>query len=134
MQRLDIIENKMSTSQQLEELDKKIHNNVTKLGSLVGIALKSLKEKESIIDRIEQNPTRIAKLEEVINVLGLAFSSIKTSEEVSTSKNLKLTSVPKGPKPSKGASSSKEKGDLKMISVHPNFTKIKRSLSWTLNS
>ena len=52
MQRLDIIGNKMPTNQQLEELDKKMHNQITKLGSTVGNALKLLKEKEPHTDRV----------------------------------------------------------------------------------
>ena len=123
MQRLDTIENKMPTNQQLEELDKKMHNQITKLGSTVGNALKLLKEKEPLTDRIEQSPARIDKLEEVIDVLGSDFSSIKTSEDTS---NLKFTYVSKVPRPNLSASSSREKGDLKMISVHPTFRKIKK--------
>ena len=49
------------------------------------------------------------------------LSSTKTSEEASTNKDLKFTYVSKVPRPNMGASSSKEKGDLKMISVHPTF-------------
>ena len=90
--------------EQFENLDKKVHNQVTKLGSTVGNASKLLKEKEPITDRVEQSPARIDKLEEVINVLGSAFSSIKTSEESSTNKNLKLTYAPKVPKLNTGAS------------------------------
>ena len=102
MQRFDIIENKMSINQQVEELDKKMHNQITKLGYMVGITLKSLKEKEPHTDRVEQSPARIDKLEEVIDVLGTAFASIKTSEETSKNKNIKFTYVPKVPRPNIG--------------------------------
>ena len=68
----------MPTTKQFENLDKRVHNQVTKLGSMVGNVLKLLKEKDSII---EQNPNRIDKLEEVINNLGSSFASIKTIEK-----------------------------------------------------
>jgi peptidoglycan hydrolase CwlO-like protein len=79
MRRLEIIENKMSTMEHIENLDKKIHNHITQYDSRVGTTLKMIKEKEPIIDEvIKQSPSRIDRLEEVINNLGFAFSSIKT--------------------------------------------------------
>jgi hypothetical protein len=123
MQRLDAIENKMPTVEHIENLDKKIHNHVTQFGSKVGITLKMLKEKEPIInERMEQSPARIDKLEEIINNLGSAFSSVKTIEKVTPSKNCKFTYVPKA----NGAISSKGNEELKMISVHPNFIDVIR--------
>jgi hypothetical protein len=118
MQRLDAIENKRPTVEHIENLDKKIHNHVTQFGSKVGITLKMLKEKEPIInERMEQSPARIDKLEEIINNLGSTFSSVKTIELATPSKNCEFTYVPK----TNGATSSKGNEDLKMISVHPNF-------------
>ena len=46
MRRLDIIENKVATVELIENLDKKIHNQITQYGSKVGMILKNLKEKE----------------------------------------------------------------------------------------
>ena len=40
MQRLDIIENKIATVELIENLDKKIHNQITQYGSKVGVTLK----------------------------------------------------------------------------------------------
>ena len=40
MQRLDIIENKISNVEHIENLDKNIHNHITQIGSKVGITLK----------------------------------------------------------------------------------------------
>ena len=45
MRRLDAIENKVATIELIENLDKKIHNQITQYGSKVGMALKNLKEK-----------------------------------------------------------------------------------------
>ena len=67
-----------------------MHNQITKLDSTVGNALKLLKKIEPLTDRVEQSPAITDKFEEVINVLGLTFSSMKTSEETSKNKNVKL--------------------------------------------
>ena len=56
-------------------------------------------------------------MEEIINNLGSAFSSVKTIERTPRSKTCKFIYVPKN----KGATSGNESEDLKMISVHPNF-------------
>ena len=45
MQQLDIIENKISTIELVENLDKKIHNLITQYESRVGVTLKILKRK-----------------------------------------------------------------------------------------
>ena len=50
MQRLDIIENKVATVELIENLDKKIHNQITQYGSKVGVTLKSFKEKELVVN------------------------------------------------------------------------------------
>ena len=78
MQRLEIIENKVATIDLIENLDKKIHNQITQYGSKVGVTLKSFKEKEPIVnEKIDQDSTRIDKLEGIITNLGSAFSSLK---------------------------------------------------------
>ena len=46
MQRLEIIENKFATVELIENLDKKIHSHITQFGSMVGVTLENLKEKE----------------------------------------------------------------------------------------
>ena len=43
MQRLEIIENKVATVELLENLDRKIHNEITQYGSKVGVILKFFK-------------------------------------------------------------------------------------------
>jgi hypothetical protein len=108
----------MPSIEHLENLYKKVHNHITQFGSKVGIALKTLKENEPIInERIDQSSARISKLEEIINNLGSAFSSAKNIDRTPPNKNCKFIYVPKV----KGTTSSKGKEDLKMISVHPNF-------------
>ena len=74
MQRLEIIENKVATTELIENLDKKIHNQITQYGSKVGVTLKVFKEKEPVVnERIDQDSTRIDKLEGIITNLGSAF-------------------------------------------------------------
>ena len=75
MQRLEIIENNVATVELIENLDKKIHNQITQYGSKVGVTLKNVKEKVPIVnERINQDSTRIDKLEGIITNLGTAFS------------------------------------------------------------
>ena len=45
MQRLEIIENKVATVELIENLDKKIHNQITQYGSRVGVTVNFLKRK-----------------------------------------------------------------------------------------
>ena len=79
--------------------------------------MKNIKEKEPIVnERINQDSTRIDKLEGIITNLGTAFSSVKNTPSPPT-KIAKLMYVPKN----KGESSSKETADLKSISIHPNL-------------
>ena len=120
MQRLEIIENKVATVDLIENLDKKIHNQITQYGSRVGVTLNFFKEKEPIVnERIDLDSTRIGKLEDIITNLGAAFSFIKDTPTPPT-KIAKLMYVPKN----KGESSSKENADLKSISVRPNCLSI----------
>ena len=117
MQILEIIENKVATIELIENLDKKIHNQITQYGSKVGVTLKNFKEKEPIFnERIDQDSTIIDKLEGIITNLGSAFSSVKNTPNPPT-KIAKLMYVPKN----KGESSSKETADLKSISIHANL-------------
>ena len=79
-----------------------------------------LKEKGTVIhERIEESLSRIDKLEEIFSNLSTDFASAKTIEKTPI-KIGKTTQVTK----SKGATSSK--GDLKMISIHPDFVKVIR--------
>ena len=76
------------------------------------------KEKEPMInERIDQDSTRIDKLEGIVTNLGSAFSAIANTPNPPTTKVAKLMYVPKN----KGESSSKENADLKSISIHPNL-------------
>ena len=95
MQRLDIIENKIATVELIKNLDKKIHNQITQYGSKAGVTLKNLRKKEPIVnEKIDQDSTRIGKLEDIITNLGSAFSSMKNTPNPPT-KTAKFIYVPK---------------------------------------
>ena len=116
MQRLEIIKNIVATIELIENLDKKIHNQITQYGCKIGVTLKNIKEKEPIVnEKMNLDSTRIDKLEGVITNLETAFSSVKNTPSPPT-KIAKLMYVPKN----KGDSSIKETADLKSISIHPN--------------
>ena len=81
------------------------------------MTLKNIKEKEPMVnEKINQDSTRIDKLEGIITNLGTAFSSVKNTPSPPT-KIAKLMYVPNN----KGESSSKENADLKSISIHPDL-------------
>ena len=109
----------------IENLDKKIHNQIAQYGSKVGVSLKNLREKEPIVnEKIDQDSTRIDKLEYIITNLGTAFSVVKNNSNPPPTKVAKFIYVPKN----KGESSSKENEYLKSVSVHPNLFDILRNL------
>ena len=60
VQWLEIIGNQIATVELIENLDRKIHNQITQCGSKVGVALKSFKEKgPTVNEKIDQDSTRI---------------------------------------------------------------------------
>ena len=92
IQRLDIIENKIATVELIKNMNKKIHNQITQYGSKVGVTLKSLREKEPIVnEKIDQDSTRICKLEDIITNLGSAFSAVKNTSKSPPIKVAKLS-------------------------------------------
>ena len=118
MQRLEIIENKMATKEQIEELDKKIHNHITQFGSKVGNTLKELKGKDTMFnEKVELGFSRIDKMEEVMVKMGSAFSPPKTKPSTPQGGSFKSMYVPKD----NGVLPIKRNEDLKMIRVHTDF-------------
>ncbi|KAE8798591.1 Far1 [Hordeum vulgare] len=112
MQRLDAIENKIATIELIEDLDRKIHNQITQYGSKVGIVLKNLREKEPIVN----DSSRIGKLEDVITNLGSAFAAVQNTPNLTLKKTVKSVFVPKA----SGESSNKDE-NLKMINDHATY-------------
>ncbi|KAE8817837.1 Far1 [Hordeum vulgare] len=112
MQRLDAIESKIATIELIEDLDRKIHNQITQYGSKVGIFLKTLREKELIVN----DSSRIGKLEDVITNLGSAFAVVQNTPNLTLKKTVKPVFVPKA----SGESSNKDE-DLKIINDHTTY-------------
>ena len=80
MQRHEIVENKFATIELIENLDRKIHDQITQYGSKVGVALNFFTEKGPMVnEKIDQDSTRIDKIEDIITNLGSAFSSVKNT-------------------------------------------------------
>ncbi|KAE8803495.1 Far1 [Hordeum vulgare] len=112
MQRLDAIENKITTIELIEDLDRKIHNQITQYGSKGGMVLKILREKEPIVN----DSSRIGKLEDVITNLGSAFAAVQNTPNLTLKKTVKSVFVPKA----SGESSNKDE-DLQMINDHTTY-------------
>ena len=92
--------------------------------------MKNLREKEPLVnEKMDQDSTRIGKLEDIISNLGSAFSSVKTTQNLPPTNIAKFTHVPKN----KGESSSKDNEDLKSISIHPYFLDITKEPIITMN-
>ncbi|KAE8800329.1 Far1 [Hordeum vulgare] len=112
MQRLDAIGKKIATIELIEDLDTKIHNQITQYGYKVGVVLKNLREKEPIVN----DSSRIGKLEDVITNLGSAFAIVENTPNLTLKKTVKSVFVPKA----SGESSNKDE-DLKMINDHTTY-------------
>ncbi|KAE8783048.1 Far1 [Hordeum vulgare] len=112
MQRLDAIENKLATIELIEDLARKIHNQITQYGSKVGMVLKILREKEPIVN----DSSRIGKLEDAITNLGSAFAAAQNTPNLTLKKTVKSAFVLKA----SGESSNKDE-DLKMINDHTTY-------------
>ena len=79
--------------------------------------------------KIDQDSTRIGKLEDIITNLGSAFSAVKNTSNLPPAKVSKFIYVPKN----KGESSSKENEDLKSIIFTPIFSILLRNLLPRMN-
>ena len=118
MRRLDVIENKVAMIELIENLDKKIHNQISQYGSKVGMVSKNLKEKEPTVnEKLGHDSARIGKLEDVITNFGSAFTAVQNTPNFAHNKVIKSVFVPKN----SGESSSKRDENLKMISDHATY-------------
>ncbi|KAE8778665.1 Far1 [Hordeum vulgare] len=119
MRRLDIIENKVATIELIENVDKKIHNQITQYGSKVGMTLKNLKEREPTVnEKLGHDSARIGKLEDVITNLGSAFAAVQNTPICAHNKATRSVFVPK----TSGEPSSKRDEDIKMMRAAYGFS------------
>ena len=92
MRKLEKIELEMPSITKINELDRKIQGNLNRLDSSMHKIVKTLEN----IKFIDMVPSRIDKIEEVINTLGTTFSSIKIKKEETPAKEEpKFVHVPK---------------------------------------
>ena len=73
MRRLEIIENKVAIIESIENLDKKIHNQITQYGSKVGMTLKNIKEKA--VPKLVMIPSSLSILVESRFIFSLTMGS-----------------------------------------------------------
>ena len=96
--------------QKQNELDKKLIDHVDKLDG----AIKNISKRVKIIETMKANenqPSRIDKIEEVIETLGSTLSSLKTKKvETTVGKKPKLIYVPKKPQHKPNLSTNEEGG------------------------
>ena len=85
MNKLDKMELEMRSMGKINEVDHRIQGNLSRLDSTMHKFYKTLETLKSH----DMDPSRIDKIEEIIDVLGTTFSSIKTKKvETPTKKNI----------------------------------------------
>src|ERR1041385_4734485 len=95
MKKLDKIELEMPSINKISELGRKVQGNLNRLDSSMHKIFKTLE----IIKSHDLDPSRIDKIEEIIDTLGTTFSSIKTrKEETPEKKEPRFVYVPKAPR------------------------------------
>src|SRR3954470_5084603 len=96
MKKLEKIELDMPSINKISELDRKIQGNLNRLDSSMHKIFKTLET----IKCHDLDPSRIDKIEEIIDTLGTTFSSIKPKNvETPARKEPKFNYVPKVPSP-----------------------------------
>src|SRR3954464_3944518 len=91
MGKLEKIELEMPSINKINELDHKIQGNLNRLDNSMQKIVKTLET----IKSLDEESSRIEKIEEVIETLGTAFSSIKTkNDETPAKKEPKSVHVP----------------------------------------
>src|SRR3954470_12619100 len=96
MRKLEKIELEMLSMGKINAVDHRIQGNLNRLDSSM---LKIYKTLETLKSH-DMDPSRIDKIDEIIDTLGTTFSSIKIKKvETPAKKELKSVYVPKVPKP-----------------------------------
>ena len=86
MDKLDKIEKEMPSMSKINEVDHRIQGNISRLDN----SIKNVSETLETLKSKDDDPSRIYKIDEVIDALGTTLSSIKTK--------MVETPVRKGPK------------------------------------
>ena len=105
----------------INEVDRKIQGNLNRLDSSINKINKTL---ESLKSK-EDDPSRIDKIEEVIDALGTTLSSIKTKKvKTPVKKGPKFIYVPKIPQPKMDAPIAKGNETVKTMEEVPLLNRI----------
>src|SRR3954469_21022479 len=96
MRKLEKIELEIPSIRKINEVYRRIQGNMNRLDSSMHKIYKTLETLKSH----DMDPSRIDKIEEIIDTLGITLSSIKTKKvETPAKKEPKFVYVPKVPKP-----------------------------------
>src|SRR3954469_16882924 len=118
MNKLENIELEMPSTDRMNELDRKIQGNLNRLDNSMQKIVKTLET----IKSLDENSSRIEKIEEVIESLGITFSSIKTKkDETPAKKEPKSVYVPKVPRAKAKTPIAKRVETMKTLEETPIF-------------
>src|ERR1041385_741355 len=116
MKKLENIELEMPSINKISELDHKIQGNLNRLDSSMHKIFKTLET----IKFHDLDPSRIDKIEEIIDTLGTTFSPIKTKKvENPAKKEPKFVYVPKAPRSKNNLSIAKGVETVKTLEEIP---------------
>ena len=118
MKKLEKVELEIPSISRINELDYKIQGNLNRLDSSMHKIIKTLET----IKFHDLDPSRIDKIEEIIDTLGNTFSSIKPKKvETPARKEHKFNCVPKVPRPKNNPPIAKGVENVKTLEEIPPF-------------
>src|SRR4051812_25956439 len=121
MSKLEKIELEIPSMGKINEVDRRIQGNLNRLDSSMNKIYKTLE----ILKSHDMDPSRIDKIEEIIDTLGTTFSSIKTKKvESPAKKEPKFVYVPKGPRPKSNPPIAKGVETMKTFEKIPLLNRI----------
>ena len=122
MKKLEKIELEMPSINRVNYLDRRIQGNLDRLDNSMHKIVKTLET----IKSHDLDPSRIDKIEEIIDTLGTILSSIKTKKvETPSKKKPKFIYVPKVPKPKINTSIAKGVETVKTLEEIPLLNRIR---------
>src|SRR3954465_506603 len=122
MKKIEKIELEMPSISKINEVDRRIQGNLNRLDSSMHKIYKTLETLKSH----DMDPSRIDKIDEIIDTLGTTFSSIKTKKvETPAKKEPKFVYVPKVPQPKINTPIAKEVETVKTLEEIPLLNRIR---------
>ena len=125
MKKLEKIELEIPSINKINELGRKIQGNLNRLDSSMHKIIKTLET----IKSHGLDPSRIDKIEEIIDTLGTTFSSIKTKKvETTTKKEPKFVYIPKVLQPKSNISITRGVETVKTLEEIPLLNRIRNEI------